>query len=93
MSRKSDPEVADDVPWSDKITPYDASHYVTHMRLLDAERDGADWQEVAQIVLLRDPVAEPERTYKCWEAHLKRAHWMTHTGYRRILANERDSLQ
>ena len=56
-----DPDVADEVPWSDRITPYDEQHHVTYMRVLDAERDGADWQEVARIVLHRDPVAEPER--------------------------------
>ncbi|TIU81672.1 MAG: DUF2285 domain-containing protein, partial [Mesorhizobium sp.] len=56
-----DPHVADEVPWSDRITPYDDRHKVIYMRLLDAEADGADWQEVARIVLHRDPVAEPER--------------------------------
>ncbi|TPL46397.1 DUF2285 domain-containing protein [Mesorhizobium sp. B2-4-6] len=93
MARELDPEVADEVPWSDRITPYDEAHYVTYMRLLDAERDGANWQEVAKIVLHRDPAAEPERTRRCWEDYLKRTHWMTHTVYRRILANDRDSLQ
>lgn len=88
-----DPDVADEVPWSDKITPYDRAHYVTYMRLLDAERDGADWKEVSQIVLHRDPIAQPDRTRRCWEDHLRRAHWMTHTGYRRILAGDHDTLQ
>lgn len=88
-----DLDVADEVPWSDKITPYDEQHYVTYLRVLDAERDGADWQEVARIVLHRDPVAEPERTRNCWESHLWRAKWMTETGYRKILAGDRDSLQ
>ncbi|RWB30474.1 MAG: DUF2285 domain-containing protein [Mesorhizobium sp.] len=91
--RKPDPEVADEVPWSDNITPYDDRHKVTYMRLLDAEADGADWREVARIVLHRDPVAEPERTRHCWEDHLRRAKWMTTTGYRKILAGDRDTLQ
>lgn len=33
-----DPDVADEVPWSDKITPYDDRHKVTYMRLLDARQ-------------------------------------------------------
>ncbi|RWE94676.1 MAG: DUF2285 domain-containing protein [Mesorhizobium sp.] len=78
-----DPHVADEVPWSDRITPYDDRHKVIYMRLLDAEANGADWQEVARIVLHRDPVAEPERTRHCWENHLRRAKWMTTTGYRK----------
>lgn len=88
-----DPDVADEVPWSDKITPYDEQHHVTYLRVLDAERDGADWQAVARIVLHRNPVAEPKRTRHCWESHLRRAKWMTETGCRKILAGDRDSLQ
>lgn len=80
---KLDPDVADDVPWSDGITAYDDEHLVTYMRLLDADAEGADWREVARIVLHRDP--EAERTRRCWEAHLTRARWMTNSGYRKLL--------
>ena len=62
-----DPDVADEVPWSDRITPYDKQHHVTYMRLLDAAAEGANWQEFSQIVLHRDPATEPERTRHCWE--------------------------
>ncbi|MEF2074380.1 DNA -binding domain-containing protein [Consotaella aegiceratis] len=91
--RDLDPDVADEVPWSEKISPYDEAHFVTYMRLLDAESEGADWQEVARIVLHRNPVAEPQRSRRCWEDHLRRARWMTKTGYWKILANDRDTLQ
>lgn len=77
-----DPEIADDVPWADHVTPYDEDHFITYLRLLDAEAEGADWREAARIVLHRDPDAEPERARHCWEAHLKRARWMTEQGYR-----------
>lgn len=77
-----DPDVADDVHWSDGITPYDDQHFVTYLRLLDADDEGADWREVARIVLHRDSAAEPNRTRRCWEEHLKRAKWMTEPGYR-----------
>jgi hypothetical protein len=66
------------------ITPYDEQHYVTYLRLLDASRDGADWQEVARIVLHRDPIAEEARSRRCWESHLARAQWLSGSGYRRI---------
>lgn len=80
-----DPDVADDLPWSDGITEYDEQHFITYLRLLDAEKEGADWREVARIVLHRDPAAEPDRTRRCWEAHLKRAHWMVEHGHQRLL--------
>jgi hypothetical protein len=86
-----DPDVADDVPWSDSITPYDEEHFVTYLRLLDADDEGADWREVARIVLHRNPAAEPDRTRLCWEAHLKRAKWMTEHGYRRLLTDARNA--
>ncbi len=38
---KLDPDVADDVPWSEDITPYDEEHLVTYLRLLDADAEGA----------------------------------------------------
>jgi hypothetical protein len=83
MSRQKTP-VADQVPWAEKITHYDEQQFKTYMRFLDAEADGADWQEVARIVLEPDPEAEPERTYHCWEDHLRRARWMTTTGVVRL---------
>ncbi|MFE3839212.1 DUF2285 domain-containing protein [Rhodobacteraceae bacterium PA1-206B] len=80
-----DPDVDDEAPSGPDITIYDEEHFVTYLRLLDAETDGADWTEVARIVLHRDPVAEEDRTRHCWESHLARAQWMKKKGYRRIL--------
>lgn len=80
-----DPDVDDDVPNEPDITLYDEAHFITYMRLLDAEADGADWTEVARIVLHRDPDIEEARTRRCWESHLARAQWMTKHGYRRLL--------
>lgn len=80
-----DPDVEDEAPTGSDITIYDEEHFVTYLRLLDAEADGADWTEVAWIVLHRDPAADEARTRLCWESHLARAQWMTKHGYRRIL--------
>jgi Uncharacterized conserved protein (DUF2285) len=80
-----DPDVADEAPSGNVVTPYDEQHYVTYLRLLDASRDGADWQDVARIVLHRDPVTEEARSRHCWESHLARAQWLSGSGYRRIL--------
>lgn len=80
-----DPEVDDEAPSASGLTGYDEARLVTYMRLLDAEAAGADWAEVACIVLHRDPTVDEARTRRCWETHLARAHWMTKQGYRRLL--------
>lgn len=85
LAVKLDPDVDDDVPWSEALTAYDEEHLITYLRVLDADAEGADWREVARIVLHRDPEAEPERTRRCWEAHRRRADWMTRQGYRKLL--------
>lgn len=80
-----DPDVDDLAPTGGDITAYDEQHFVTYLRLLDANAENADWKDVARIVLHRDPTADPERTRRCWESHLVRAQWLSSTGYRRIL--------
>jgi predicted secreted protein len=76
-----DPAVADEVPWADALTAYDDAHLVLYLRVLDAEAAGADWRQVARILLQRDATAEPERALRCWNAHLKRAQWIAETKY------------
>jgi hypothetical protein len=80
-----DPPVADTAPTGRALTSYDEQHLVTYLRLLDAEKDGAHWQEVAKLVLRIDPVSEPVRARRAWETHLARARWMTENGYRHLL--------
>jgi hypothetical protein len=43
-----DPDVADVAPTDLILTPYDHEHAVTCLRMLDADAEGADWQEVAR---------------------------------------------
>ena len=80
-----EPPVADLAPNSSVLTGYDEQHLVTYLRLLDADAEGADWQEVARIVLRIDPELEPERARQAWDSHLARARWMTENGYRHLL--------
>jgi hypothetical protein len=68
-----DPAVADRAPSGDILTPYDNGHLKTYLRLLDADAVGADWKDVARIVLGMDPEREPERARTAWESHLARA--------------------
>jgi hypothetical protein len=80
-----DPDVADLAPSDPALTHYDQQHAVTYMRLLDADAEGADWREVARIVLHIDPDREPDRARLAFESHLARAKWMTRDGYRHLL--------
>lgn len=79
-----DPDVDDLAPSGHVITAYDEQHFVTYLRLLDAQAEGADWKEVARIVLHRDP-ADEMLTRRCWQSHLERAQWLSREGYRQIL--------
>jgi hypothetical protein len=80
-----DPPVADRAPTAGDLTAYDHEHFVTYLRLLDADAEGADWAEIARIVLHIDPSSEPERARRAFETHLARAKWMTEHGYRDLL--------
>src|SRR6266567_8834421 len=65
LARKSmqkpplDPDVADTAPSYSVLTVYDEEHVITYLRLLDADAVGADWREVARIVLHLDSEHEP----------------------------------
>ena len=80
-----DPDVADVAPTDPALTVYDEQHVVTYMRLLAAESEGADWREVARVVLHLDADREPVRARNAFESHLARAKWMTEHGYRHLL--------
>jgi len=75
-----DPDVADVAPNEPTLTAYDEQHVVTYIRLLQAEGQGADWREVARIVLHVDPEREPERARTAYQSHLARAKWVTEQG-------------
>jgi Uncharacterized conserved protein (DUF2285) len=80
-----EPEVADVAPDAPYLTGYDEQHLITYLRLLDAETDDAEWQEVARIVLRIDPLTEPDRAFRAWQSHLARARWMTTHGFEHLL--------
>jgi len=88
MPQPPDPPVADRAPEDDAPTGYDREHFTTYLRLLDADAEGADWTEVARIVLHIDPSQEPERARRSWESHLARAKWMTKNGYQHLLRGD-----
>ncbi|WP_240621421.1 DNA -binding domain-containing protein [Caulobacter zeae] len=83
------PDIADEVVWSDSLTAYDQEHLAVYLRLLDADQAGADWREAARLVLGRCAEDDPGAARACWESHLRRARWMTEVGYRLLLLEGR----
>ena len=77
--------VADTAPSDSVLTVYDEEHVITYLRLLDADPVGADWREVARIVLHLDPEHESDRARRTFDSHLSRAKWMAEHGYRHLL--------
>jgi hypothetical protein len=75
----------DIAPSGQELTEYDRSHIKLYMRLLDADADGARWEEAVQVLFGLDPVREPERCRRIHDSHLTRARWMTYSGYRYFL--------
>ncbi len=58
----SGPDVLDMAPADPAtLTAYDHEHAITYLRLLDANAEGADWREVARLLLHIDPDQEPAR--------------------------------
>ncbi|MGY4403570.1 DNA -binding domain-containing protein [Bradyrhizobium sp. USDA 3315] len=80
-----DPTVDDIAPSSANLTVYDEEHLITYWRLLDADAEGADWREVARVVLHVDPAIEWNRARRAFDSHLARARWMADHGYRQQL--------
>src|SRR5690242_1364074 len=72
-----DPDVDDTAPTDPKLTVYDEQHLVTYLRLLDADAEGADWRDVARIVLHVDPSRDWDRAHRSFRSHLARAKWTT----------------
>lgn len=77
--------VADAAPTTLDLTDYDLSHMIIYLRLLDAARDGAGWEEASRIVLNIDPDVDRARARRAYHSHYARARWMTQEGYKELL--------
>ncbi len=77
--------IREEAPTGPQVTEYDRIHAPRYLRLLDAERAGADWEEAAQIILGLDPKANPVDAKQTFDSHLARAHWMMESGYKSLL--------
>lgn len=65
--------------------PPDREMMKTYLRLLDADRDQADWREVAAIILNLDVKKDPKGSRAVFERSLKQALWLRDRGYLRLV--------
>lgn len=75
----------DQPPGGAALTAYDKAHLKLYARLLDAEAEGAAWQEVVEVLFGLDAKAAPERASRIYTTHLARAKWMTESGFCELL--------
>lgn len=77
--------LADCPPADAEPTAYDRAHLKLYLRLLDADAEGADWTEVAELLLRLDPRNDAERAHRIYASHLARAKWMAEHGHSSLL--------
>lgn len=80
------PAFESQAPGDDRVTEYDATHFIDYARMLDAERAGTDWRDGAAAILRMDPSGDEAGVRRCWDSHLTRAHWIVTAGYSQLLA-------
>ncbi|WP_426257286.1 DNA -binding domain-containing protein [Sphingomonas sp. DC1600-2] len=72
-------------PTDSHLTAYDRERLGNYLRLLDAEACGADWKEVAHVVLGVDPQNDPKRCKRMYDSHLARARWISAQGFANLV--------
>ena len=77
--------IASEAPTDPQLTDYDRAHLPIYLRLLDADAEGAAWEEAARIVLGLDPARDREQAKRLYDSHLARARWLSGHGYRDLL--------
>ena len=75
------PQFEDTPPQTERVTDYDERHFVTYLRILEAAKENASWQEVATVVFGLNVAADPGRAKRVYDSHLARAKWMSVAGY------------
>jgi hypothetical protein len=80
-------ELRERAPLGEPLTDYDRDHATLYLRLLDAEAEGADWQEVARLLFRIDPSVDRFRAELMYATHLARAQWLRDSGYKELFSN------
>jgi hypothetical protein len=79
-----EPRIRAEAPSDEELTYYDRQHFLTYARLLDADKEGADWRLSADKILQRDVEDDPHGAELCYRSHLARARWVIGAGLDKI---------
>ena len=82
---------ADMAPTDAIVTDYDQAHFLTYARVLDAERDGLDWETGLTTILYRDFGDDVGGGKTCWDSHVGRAHWIVKDGLVALLEDAKSA--
>lgn len=82
---------ADIAPSDAIVTDYDQAHFLTYARILDAERDGLDWETGLTTILRRDFGDDVGAGKTCWDSHVGRAHWIVKDGLVALLKDAKSA--
>ncbi|MEE9433728.1 MAG: DUF2285 domain-containing protein [Sphingorhabdus sp.] len=72
-------------PDSKTLTEYDENHLADYLRLLDADKENADWKEIVSIIFGIDPDEDESKAKAMHVSHLERAKWVSQSGYAQLL--------
>jgi hypothetical protein len=79
-----EPRIRAEAPSDEVLTYYDRQHFLTYARLLDADKERADWKSSASKILQRDVEDDPQAAELCYRSHLARARWVVGAGLDKI---------
>lgn len=79
----------DNAPDVDAITTYDRRCLQLYIMLIDADDAGASWQEAYEWAFQEKIGPDNKAANSRYRSHLRRARWMTKTGYRFLLSEKR----
>ncbi len=85
MKNTTLPDIEEFPPESETVTAYDRRCFKLYIMLLDADASGEDWFGAYTRIFKIAHIENREHSYQHYQAHLKRAKWMTTTGYRQLL--------
>lgn len=68
-------------PVSEIVTAYDRRCFKIYVMLLDADAADVKWLDIYKEIFENCAENNKQRAFKHYHAHLKRATWMTTTGY------------
>jgi len=71
-------------PESEIVTDYDRQCFKLYVTLLDADASGEEWPDAYKRIFEKSAIQNHERSFRQYQAHLKRAKWMTTNGYQQL---------